>query len=136
MRRYIAQRERGGTLFNSRKLCLITDDSPIVRKVARRLLGSLAFEVDEAENGEVALRKCELRMPDVILLDWNMPIMNGIQFLRRLRGIEGGMSPKVVFCTTEDSVEYIREAIEAGADEYVIKPFDAETLRAKLRAVA
>jgi two-component system, chemotaxis family, chemotaxis protein CheY len=123
-------------LFNSRKLCLITDDSPIVRKVARRLLDSLAFEVDEAENGEVALRKCELRMPDVILLDWNMPIMNGIQFLRRLRGTEGGMSPKVVFCTTEDSVEYIREAIEAGADEYVIKPFDAETLRAKLRAVA
>jgi len=123
-------------LFNSRKFCLITDDSPIVRKVARRLLDSLAFEVDEAENGEVALRKCGLRMPDVILLDWNMPIMNGIEFLRSLRGTQGGMTPKVVFCTTEDSVEYIREAIEAGADEYMIKPFDAETLRAKLKAVA
>jgi two-component system chemotaxis response regulator CheY len=71
----------------------------------------------------------------VILLDWNMPVMDGIQFLRRLRGAAGGKSPKVILCTTEDSAEHIREAIGAGADEYVIKPFDSETLRVKLESV-
>jgi two-component system chemotaxis response regulator CheY len=117
------------------KLCLVTDDSPSVRKVARRFLNALAFEVDEAENGQIAIEKCGQRMPDVILLDWNMPVMDGIQFLRRLRGAAGGEGPKVIFCTTEDSAEHIREAIEAGADEYIIKPFDAETLRVKLETV-
>jgi two-component system, chemotaxis family, chemotaxis protein CheY len=114
------------------KLCLITDDSPTVRKIARRILTSIGFEVDEAADGQTALEKCEHRMPDVILLDWNMPIMNGIEFLRWLRRTEGGKAPKVVFCTTESNVNHIREAIETGADEYLIKPFDAEMLRAKL----
>jgi len=118
------------------KFCLITDDSPTVRKVARRILQSLDFEVDEAENGRLAVEKCGLRMPDVILLDWNMPVMNGIEFIRSLRGMEGGRKPTVIFCTTENDVEHIREAIEGGADEYLIKPFDAETLRAKLASAA
>jgi two-component system chemotaxis response regulator CheY len=114
------------------RLCLVTDDSPIVRKVARRIFQSLEFEVEEAENGQIAMGKCEKRMPDVILLDWNMPVMNGIEFLRSLRGMEGGAAPTVILCTTEDDVGHIREAIELGADEYLLKPFDADTLRAKL----
>jgi len=60
------------------KSCLVTDDSATVRRVARKLLTSLGFEVDEAENGQIALEKCLLRMPDVVLLDWNMPVMNGL----------------------------------------------------------
>jgi two-component system chemotaxis response regulator CheY len=114
------------------KYCLLTDDSPTVRKVARRILQGAGFEVDEAENGQIALDKCESRMPDLILLDWNMPIMNGIEFLRSLRRMEGGSTPNVIFCTTENDVDHIREAIEGGANEYLIKPFDADSLRAKL----
>jgi two-component system, chemotaxis family, chemotaxis protein CheY len=114
------------------RFCLITDDSPIVRKVARRILQKLDFEVDEAENGQIALEKCQNRMPDSILLDWNMPAMNGIEFLRSLRRMDGGNTPHVILCTTESGVDHIREAIEAGADEYLMKPFDAEMLRAKL----
>jgi two-component system chemotaxis response regulator CheY len=140
MRHYIAQKERDGIVYNSPenprpgKRCLITDDSPIVRKVARRILQNLAFEVDEAENGQIALGKCEQRMPDAILLDWNMPVMNGMEFLRSLRAMDGGSTPTVILCTTEGDVGHIREAIEGGADEYLIKPFDAEMLRAKLGA--
>ena len=117
------------------KLCLVADDSPTVRKVARRLLQSLGLEVDEAENGQAALEKCEQRMPDAILLDWNMPLMNGIEFLRSLRLTPGGRSPTVILCTTEGDVGHIRQAIEAGADEYIVKPFDLEILRAKLGAM-
>jgi two-component system, chemotaxis family, chemotaxis protein CheY len=112
--------------------CLIADDSPLVRKVARRIIEHLGFEVDEAEDGLKALDKCERRMPHTILLDWNMPSMNGLEFLRSLRSMAGGRAPRVIFCTTESAVGRIREALETGADEYIIKPFDEEMLRARL----
>ena len=74
-------------------------------------------------------------MPDVILLDWNMPVMSGMEFLRALRQAEHRAQPKVVFCTTENDIAHIRAAIDAGADEYVMKPFDRETLQSKLQIV-
>jgi two-component system, chemotaxis family, chemotaxis protein CheY len=117
-------------------LCLITDDSPVVRKIARRILVNLGFEVDDAENGQIALEKCARRMPDLILLDWNMPVMNGIEFLRCLRQTAGGQAPRVVVCTTESDAAHIQEALEAGADEYLMKPFDKDTLLAALSVPA
>ena len=115
--------------------CLIVDDSRVIRKVSRHILESLDFDVSEAENGQDALAMCSAAMPDVILLDWNMPVMTGIEFITHLRGAPGGDKPKVVFCTTENDVAHIREAISAGADEYVMKPFDHETLQIKLQLV-
>ena len=85
------------------------------------------------ENGQEGLDRCTEAMPDVVLLDWNMPVMTGIEFITQLRVREGGDKPKVVFCTTENDVAHIREAISAGADEYVMKPFDHETLQIKLQ---
>jgi len=117
------------------KNCLIVDDSRVIRKVSRHILETLGFDVDEAENGQVGLDMCEQSMPNVILLDWNMPVLSGIEFLIQLRQKPGGDAPKVVFCTTENDVAHIREAIEAGADEYVMKPFDHETLQIKLQLV-
>lgn len=117
------------------KHCLVVDDSRVIRKVSRHILESLGFTVDEAENGREGLDRCELAMPDVVLLDWNMPVMSGIEFIVALRQREGGDRPKVVFCTTENDVAHIREAISAGADEYVMKPFDHETLQIKLQLV-
>ncbi|UAB77966.1 response regulator [Erythrobacter sp. SCSIO 43205] len=117
------------------KSCLIVDDSKVIRKVSRHILENLGFTVDEAENGKLGLEACDNAMPDVILLDWNMPVMSGIDFLTHLRQRDGGDKPKVVFCTTENDVEHIREAINAGADEYVMKPFDHETLQIKLQLV-
>jgi len=72
-------------------------------------------------------------MPDAILLDWNMPVMDGIQFLGALRKEQGGRRPKVIFCTTENDVAQIARALHAGADEYIMKPFDREIVEAKLQ---
>ena len=115
--------------------CLVVDDSKVIRKVARHILETLNFAVDEAEDGREAMTRCEAAMPDVILLDWNMPVMSGIEFLTKLREHPHGRAPKVVFCTTENDVAHIREAIDAGADEYVMKPFDHDTLQIKLQLV-
>lgn len=117
------------------KTCLIVDDSKVIRKVARHILETLDFTVSEAVDGRDALTQCRASTPDVILLDWNMPVMTGIEFITRLRQTDGGDRPKVVFCTTENDVAHIREAISAGADEYVMKPFDHETLQIKLQLV-
>jgi two-component system chemotaxis response regulator CheY len=118
------------------KSCLVTDDSATVRRVARKLLTGLGFEVDEAEDGRVALEKCRKRMPDVVLLDWNMPVMDGLEFLKSLRHTEGGRAPAVIFCTTETDVEHIQKAMACGANEYLMKPFDRESLILKLEMVA
>ena len=117
------------------KTCLVVDDSSVIRKVARRILEGLDFEIAEAEDGEQALEACRGRMPDAVLLDWNMPKMDGYEFLRSLRRLPDGDRPKVVFCTTENDMAHIRAALEAGADEYVMKPFDRETLHIKLQLV-
>ena len=117
------------------KSCLIVDDSKVIRKVARHMLETFDFSVQEAEDGRQALDRCEETMPDVVLLDWNMPVMSGIEFLKSLRGGSYPVQPKVVFCTTESDTAHIRAAIEAGADEYVMKPFDRETLQSKLEIV-
>ena len=117
------------------KTCLVVDDSKVIRKVARHILETLDFNVEEAEDGRDALSRCEAGMPDVILLDWNMPVMSGMEFLRALRGGATPSQPKVVFCTTENDIAHIRAAIEAGADEYVMKPFDRDTLQSKLQIV-
>lgn len=117
------------------KTCLIVDDSRVIRKVSRHIVETLGFAVEEAENGQEGLDHCDANMPDVVLLDWNMPIMSGIEFITQLRQRPGGDKPKVVFCTTENDVAHIREAIGAGADEYVMKPFDHETLQIKLQLV-
>ncbi len=117
------------------KYCLIVDDSKVIRMVARKILQELEFETDEAADGKVALQACRKKMPDVVLLDWNMPVMDGIDFLRELRGLPGGETPKVIFCTTENDIEHIQEAIDAGANEYIMKPFDSEIIQAKFAQV-
>jgi two-component system chemotaxis response regulator CheY len=103
--------------------------------VARRILEGLDFQIVEAENGEEAIESCRTQMPDAILLDWNMPKMDGYEFLRALRRLPGGDLPKVVFCTTENDVAHIARALHAGANEYIMKPFDKDIVEAKFQEV-
>ena len=117
------------------KTCLVVDDSKVIRKVARHILETLDFTVSEACDGRDALNQCLQSAPDVVLLDWNMPVMSGMEFLRALGDEPLTHRPKVVFCTTENGMAHIRAAIEAGADEYVMKPFDRDTLESKLQIV-
>jgi two-component system chemotaxis response regulator CheY len=107
------------------KTCLVVDDSKMIRRVAGRILKDLSFSSEEA------LDYCRANMPDAILLDWNMPVMDGISFLKTLRAEPKGHDPIVVFCTAERDVEKIAAALDAGADEYVMKPFDSDIIESK-----
>src|ERR1700761_1599731 len=98
------------------KTCLVVDDSGVVRKVARRIVEALGFQVIEAEDGSIALEACKQTLPEAVLLDWNMPVMDGLEFLVQLRRIPGGAAPVVVFCTTENGMDHIARALEAGAN--------------------
>ena len=113
------------------RTCLVVDDSRVIRKVARRIIEDMGFEVAEAGDGLEALAWCRASMPDAILLDWNMPAMNGIDFLRQLRREKGGEGPAVVFCTVENDLDHIREALSCGAAEYIMKPFDSDIVQSK-----
>ena len=114
------------------KLCLVVDDSRVVRKVARRILEDLGVEVAEASDGVEALAWVRTAMPDFILLDWNMPVMNGMEFLKALRAEPGGQAPRVIFCSVENDLDRIREALDEGACEYIMKPFDGDIVASKL----
>ncbi len=117
------------------KSCLIVDDSRVVRKVARRIVEDLGFECHEAEDGQGAYDFCTKSMPDSILLDWNMPVMSGIDFLAKLRALENGDKPLVVFCTTENNMDHIQQAIMTGANEYIMKPFDSDIIESKFKQI-
>lgn len=112
--------------------CMVIDDSSIIRKVVRRILEELRFEISEADGAAAALEQCRIAMPDAILLDANMPDMSGLDFLQALRQLVGGRTPVVLYCSTENDVPGITEAIEAGASEFMLKPFDRDTLVDKL----
>ena len=117
------------------KKCLIVDDSKVIRKVASHMLETLDYSVVEAEDGSEALGHVESESPDIVLLDWNMPVMDGMEFLHALRELNLAAQPKVIFCTTENDVGQIRRAMDAGADEYIMKPCDRETLKSKIELV-
>jgi two-component system chemotaxis response regulator CheY len=117
------------------RTCLVVDDSTVIRKIARRILEEMDFQIIEAEDGEKALEACQRSLPDAILLDWNMPVMDGFEFLTNLRRMPGGDAPKVVFCTTENGIDHIARALNAGANEYIMKPFDKDIVAAKFQEV-
>jgi two-component system, chemotaxis family, chemotaxis protein CheY len=117
------------------KRCLIVDDSSTIRKAIAMILKNFPLEVLEAENGRVALDVCIDQLPEVILLDWNMPVMTGMEFLEALRKLENGSYPKVLMCSTNSEFEHIQEAINKGANEYIMKPFTKEMIEEKLNMV-
>lgn len=117
------------------KTCLIVDDSRVVRKVAERIITDMGFNCTEVEDGQRAFDSCTESMPDAIVLDWNMPVMSGIEFLEKLRSLEGGDHPKVILCTTENDTSHIQRAVNAGADEYIMKPFNSDILESKFRQI-
>ncbi|MEM7689563.1 MAG: response regulator [Pseudomonadota bacterium] len=114
------------------KVCLIVDDSRVIRKVSSKIARSLGYVPVEAQDGEEALARCKKAMPALVLTDWNMPEMDGIEFVKRLRAIPTPKAPMVMFCTSNGEAKDIHEGIGAGADDYIVKPFDEAALRAKL----
>ncbi|GGH29138.1 response regulator [Alsobacter metallidurans] len=117
------------------KTCLVADDSPVIRKVARRILEGLDFRVEEAEDGQQALAACQRSMPDAVLIDGFMPVMDGFDFCKALRRTPGGGVPKVLVWNTENEVAVMARAIHAGADDVLLKPFDRAQMTNKLTEV-
>lgn len=113
------------------KRCLIVDDSKVIRMVARKIIQEFGLDTEEAAGGYDALESCEKSMPDAILLDWKMPGMNGIDFIKAVRGKSGGDEPVIIFCTTEEDTAHIDEALAAGTNDYLMKPYDGESLLGK-----
>ena len=117
------------------KHVLVVDDSPVIRKIARRILESMALQTSEAADGRQALASCAFMMPEAIFVDSAMPVLDGFEFLRELRRMPGGQTPRTLFCTTEHDVAQIARAMHAGADDYLMKPFDRESMRNKFSAL-
>jgi two-component system chemotaxis response regulator CheY len=116
------------------RTCLVVDPSSVVRKVARRIFEIMQFHTLEAETGQEALQKCEMAMPDAILLDGHLPTMSSVEVVGALRALPNGSKPLIIYSTTENDSSEIARALAAGADDYVLKPFDRESIRAKLSA--
>ena len=111
---------------------LIVDDSRFVRGYVRGLLEQRGIECEEAADGQAALDLLHSeKVFDIALVDWNMPVMDGLEMLKHLRA-EGFSGIKVMMVTTEAENDFIVRALDAGADEYLMKPFDAEAMTEKL----
>lgn len=114
------------------KTCLVVDDSSVVRQVAAHMFEELGYTVQQASNGLDAVNICQASAPTLVLLDWNMPIMDGLDCLMTLRRSALRQIPRIMLCTSESAFEKIKVAIAAGADEYIIKPFNKDVLLDKL----
>lgn len=118
------------------KEVLVVDDSPVVRKVARRILEALRMTVIEASDGQEGLAACAFHMPDALFVDASMPVIDGVEFIRELRRMPGGDEPKILYCTSENDLPLIARALHAGADDFIMKPFDPEGMRSKISMLA
>ena len=114
---------------------MIIDDSRAMRRILGETVRELGFEVSEASNGRDALAKLDNMGPPVrlMLVDWNMPEMNGLEFVTQLRQDERFQGSLIVMVTTERAIDQMLNALEAGANEYVMKPFTKEVIQDKLR---
>ena len=110
---------------------LIVDDSAVARKIARRILEGGRLRAEEARSGSEALASCAFSMPDAVLVDAVMPNLDGCEFIRALRKMGGSQNVRVIFCTSENNVSQLARAIHAGANDFILKPFDSERLMAK-----
>jgi len=118
------------------KRALIIDDSGTVRSIIAKMLRSMGIESIQAKDGQEAYSTLT-ENPDVLVafVDWNMPIMNGLQFVHLVREQSGFQSLKLVMVTTETEIEQVTKALDAGADEYIMKPFTQEIFRDKLELI-
>ncbi len=118
---------------------LVVDDSRATRMILRKILESIGFEVEQAENGRIAYDLlCSwipFDIPDLALVDWNMPVMNGIELIEAIRENSELDALKIIMCTTETEVSQMTLALLTGANEYVMKPFTAETIIDKMALI-
>lgn len=112
--------------------CLIADDSKIIRMLFAKIMGNLGFEILEAEDGEEVVELCQQTEPDLIVMDYRLPALDGIDAMYKIRNSRLANQPKIMFCSSLTDLDVIQEAMNGGADDYVMKPFDEEIIISKL----
>lgn len=121
-------------MVNHDASALIVDDSATTRRIVGEQLKSLGFHVEHAEHGKQGLSVfATMKQPKVVVVDWNMPEMDGLEFIKQLRARADGKSVLIMMATTVVELPRVKLALEAGANEYMMKPFSPEDLEAKLR---
>jgi two-component system, chemotaxis family, chemotaxis protein CheY len=115
---------------------LLVDDSNTMRRIQKNTLKTLGYEdVDEAEDGSMAYDKIKACKYDLVLMDWNMPVMTGIECLKKVKADDAVKATKIMMVTSESEKTRIIEAIQAGAANYIVKPFQPDTLKEKIQAI-
>lgn len=117
------------------KRCMFVDDSSVIRKVAKRILSGSNLVIVEAESGMHAISMCEAEMPDIIIVDSALPDMTSVEFIRKVRAIEGPVRPQIALCLTEVDIGAIMRAKRAGAQGYLLKPFTRPQLLERFRTL-
>ncbi len=117
------------------KIFMIVDDSPVIRKVARRILEGMGHVIVEATDGLDALEKCNVNMPDAIIVDSEMPRMNGVEFITQFKFLKDSENTKLLFCTSEVILSEMTKAKRAGCHGYIVKPFTRDILNNSLSNV-
>ena len=117
------------------KHCMVVDDSDVIRRVARAFLERMGYMVTEAENGEEALQRCEVAMPDLILLDWHMPGKPPFETISAIRSMQANRHPFIVYMTTENDDQDIARAKQHGANDCLLKPFDRVAFDGKITEI-
>ena len=121
---------------DSQMKVLAVDDFPTMRRIVKTLLRQLGYtNISEAEDGQAALAKLQQERFDLVLLDWNMPRMTGLELLKAIRSDDSLRDIPVVMITAEGRKEDVLEAVKAGVNNFIVKPFTAETLEEKLKKV-
>jgi two-component system chemotaxis response regulator CheY len=112
--------------------CLIADDSKVIRLLMSKIMNNLGFSVIEAEDGEDVVELAQTQTPDLIIMDWNLPVLDGIDALYKIKQLNITQNIKVIFCSSSSDETKIHQAINGGADDYIIKPFDGDIIASKL----
>lgn len=117
------------------KTCLIVEDSDLIREIAMRILTDLSVEAKEAETAAAGLLYCREAKADVVLLDWDLPSLGALDFLRGAAELPQGHRPAIILCATENDPQQFTLAKAAGAAHYLLKPFDRHSIEAKLAEI-
>ena len=115
--------------------CLIADDSKTMRMLLIKIMENFGYTVEEAEDGEDLLEQCTADMPDLIISDWNLPLIDGIDVLYKIRLNQNIRQPVFLFCSYIKDTEIIRQALKGGADDFIMRPFDEDIIAQKLRII-
>ena len=115
--------------------CIVADDSKIMRMLLSKIMENFGYEVVEAEDGESLITQCAKNTPDLIICDWQLPLIDGIDVLLKIRSDRKIKQPVFIFCSYIKDVEIISQALKAGADDFIMRPFDEDIIASKLKII-